>query len=911
MTHTQSGLAAAGNELLHGMGRRQCVPPHAIEPHHLPAMRGSTTPSRDRLEGFSVRAALRLLPACLLLLVLAACTPATSATPGETERAPTPNPSRPAGPTPQANLEPFIVDVSRPFSQVEARSWSPEPYAGPALDLPVKLSTVANPEVLDGLTSAQRAFLAENGFVVIHSQEPQFNDIRYRTAYALGQPFFRTTDEAYHALHLLFDDLLKALELQVFRPQVIGLLTATRDQVRSYAAEATGTSIESDVELAEAYLDVALQLFDPSSPASQVLPERVATQVQQIMDAGGRDLSALFPDFEDDYGAYKPVGHYAGDPDLEAYFRGMTWLGRVHFPLAKADDPTFEPSRLPLIITLAIRQSTVNGHPAHEVWGDVHRLLDFLIGPTDDLGPPEYAALMDTVYGVDVDGPDLADHGKWETFQASASDLPAPQINSTFVDFTADLEIEKGWRFMGQRFTMDANIFQSLIFDRVEPRADGQRREFPTGLDVMGVFGSRAAMEELDRRGETTYPNYAENLSELRDSAEAQPEAEWLARAYSAWLYSFLPVLASKDGDYPPFMRTDAWGFKDLNAALGSWAELKHDTVLYSKMPEGAGGGGPPMSGPAPSYVEPNPDAFHRMAYVARAIGQGLEERISPESLAVPPSDMADPTAYWLISEFVTLAGHLDQLGEIAALELAGQEIGDEARYAATRCLGFHECTYTDTGYNRPQGEMPDVPIVAAVSGSQDSVLEAATGYVDRIYVIVPLEGTLEVAQGGASSYYEFVQPRDVRLTDEEWRSQLSAGQAPPRPAWTQRFSLEGGSPTEALFFRLGDIYIVTEAGDNLNLRQSPSTEAPILGVLDSGSYLTFIEGPVDSGGYTWWKVECTMCSFDEGPTPEPAGSVPPTAVPVRWGVGVEILASSDIGWIVENREWLDRSYAP
>ena len=207
-----------------------------------------------------------------------------------------------------------------------------------------------------------------------------------------------------------------------------------------------------------------------------------------------------------------------------------------------------------------------------------------------------------------------------------------------------------------------------------------------------------------------------------------------------------------------------------------------------------------------------------------------------------------------------------------------------ELGWALTRCLGFHECTYTKTPYNRSSGEMPKVPIVAAVSGARQSVLEAATGYVDRIYVIVPLEGRLEVAQGGVFSYYEFIQPRDQRLTDEEWRARLDSGEAPDRPAWAERFSLEGGNPTEALFFRIGDVYIVTEAGDNLNLRQSPGTQAPILGVINSGSYLVIIDGPEMSGGYTWWKIECEFCSFDDD-------------------------AEAKSGWIVENSEWLERSY--
>ncbi len=202
----------------------------------------------------------------------------------------------------------------------------------------------------------------------------------------------------------------------------------------------------------------------------------------------------------------------------------MTWLGRVHFALGDAQDPSFEPSRVPLIITLAMREADADGWSASSSWSDVNRLLDFLVGPTDDLGPLEYAALMDQVYGPDVTISGLADDAQWQTFLASTGDLPAPQINSTFADFTSDLQVEKGWRLMGQRFTMDANIFQSLIFDQVGIRADGTKRDFPTGLDVMAVFGSGTAMDALQRRGDMTFPNYPENLEALKGAAAAQPE---------------------------------------------------------------------------------------------------------------------------------------------------------------------------------------------------------------------------------------------------------------------------------------------------------------------------------------------------------------------------------------------------
>jgi hypothetical protein len=41
---------------------------------------------------------------------------------------------------------------------------------------------------------------------------------------------------------------------------------------------------------------------------------------------------------------------------------------------------------------------------------------------------------------------------------------------------------------------------------------------------------------------------------------------------------------------------------------------------------------------------------------------------------------------------------------------------------------------------------------------------------------------------GPVYSYYEFLQPAEDRLTDEAWGKLLEAGEAPPRPTWTEVF---------------------------------------------------------------------------------------------------------------------------
>ncbi len=763
-----------------------------------------------------------------------------------------------ATPSPQGEaLIPFIVDLSQPFSDIPLTEWTPETYGGMAYSLPLSQSSVSNPHVIDGLTAAERAFLWKNGFVVIHSQEKQFSSLKWSVGG--GQPYFLTVDAAYHALHVDFDNILKTLEKEYLRPRMLAVLNSTLSELLAHAGEWKDTPLEAEGTLSVAYISVAVKLFDPEFTADPSVAEIVDQQVQEIMTGGEWKSSVSIPEFIDDYGAYKPVGHYAGDPDLENYFRGMTWLGRIHFLLA-------DKSRVPLIITLALRRAELEGGSAALAWGNIHRILDFIVGPSDDAGPLEYAALMDKVYGDRQTYAGLADDSLWREFLSRGDELPAPQINSLLVLSTKDMESEKGWRFMGQRFTIDAYIFQNLISDRVPDR------RLPTGLDVMAVFGSATARSALTEFGLDDYDNYDEQFAMLEKSVQDQPVAQWTNRFYTSWLYSFFPLLGPKGTAFPPFMNTAAWGYKEMNSGLGSWAELKHDTILYTKMPEGAGGGGPPSSGPAPAYVEPDPNSFYRMAYTARSLYAGLMSM----DVGVESGGSTDVPLYYLLEAMADLGEQLEGFGNVAVKEIRGEPLEDSDLYGIWGCLGWVECNTSSTGGDSRKPETPPVPVVAAVAGYTDLttsiLLEVGVGFVDRIFVVVPLEGKLQIAQGGVFTYYEFVQPRDNRLTDQEWRDKLLSASPPALPKWAPRFVFMGGTSTLWTVFRLGDVYMVTEEGDQLRVWENPTTSSAVLFRLPVGSYVTIIDGPVQADGYTWWKIE----DFDTGRT----------------------------GWIWEKQEW-------
>lgn len=825
----------------------------------------------------------RLWIAVLLIVTLACASLPPTLTPVPT-RLPTPTNLPPTAtepgvrpsPTPRQvstqPLPPIAANVTGPFTAHNVSlSHAASPAARPPdYSLPISLDKIANRSVADGLTPAQQDFLQTNGFAVLPTQEAQFIDLRQRVSQYYGQPYYLTTDAAYHALHLTFDELLKALERERLRPQMAAVTQAALTQVLAYLQQDKNTPLESDTTLAAAYLAVALKLFDPQAAIPDAsLAERIQPQLDQIKAGAGPANSMLITNFEDDYGAYKPVGHYAGDPDLEAYFQGMTWLGRVNFLFQDPANPSFAPSRAPLIITLALRQAQMaEGAPASDTWSRVHEILTFLIGHSDDSGPLEVAALMDKVYGSGHRLTDLADDGLWKQFIERTSELPGPLINSTFASSSQSLAAQRSWRFMGQRFVIDSFILQNLIYDKVGTQV--KKRSVPSGLDVMAVLGSQAALNAQEKAGETSYQNYLEQIALLQKDLNAQPEADWLNHFYSGWLYAFIPQLAGRTASFPPAMRTQAWSYKDLNSALGSWAELKHDTALYTKMPEMMGGGGPPGSGPAPAYVEPNPDVFYRLAFLANALVEGLMERDVSIYGEPANSGSSQLTLNNLVGGMDQLGKTFQQLGQIAEKELAGTPpTGEDDLALIDGCLGPIECA-VERARQYGQGDtvtMPPVPLIAAVSGSgEDQVLEAATGYLDRIYVVVPLEGKLELAQGGVFSYYEFSQPRSDRLTDQEWRTMLEK-KPPEAPAWTTNFILPDGRPVDVLAMRIGDVYKITPAGGNppLIVHENPASGPPVVGYLKVYDYFIILDGPVVSGDHTWWKISSTWSNIPSG----------------------------------------------
>jgi hypothetical protein len=435
------------------------------------------------------------------------------------------------------------------------------------------------------------------------------------------------------------------------------------------------------------------------------------------------------------------------------------------------------------------------------------------------------------------------------------------------------MEFERDWRFMGQRFTLDGFIFQQLITDKVE------RRAFPKGLDLAATYGSIEAENSLELSGETRYPNYPQQLEKMNNFVNELPEEFWTERFYSAWHYAFRSQIEPKGPAYPAFMQSPAWPYKEINSMLASWAELKHDTILYTKIPEGLGGGGPPISGPAPAYVEPNPNVYYCLAFATRTLYDGLSATIFEWQNRnwVQSEFTGQPGLQEYLNHMMQLGEKMESFGEIAERELRGETLSEDDYYRITGCLEYKECV-DPMGYMGESMKPEPIPIMAAVSGFENQIIEVGVGLLNRIYVAIPINGETYVAQGGVLSYYEFIQPREERLTDEAWREMLQ--QDPPHaPAWMVNFIVPGGRIVDVLAFRMGDVYMVTEEGGDppLNLKAEPSRTAQVTTTLETDTYFEIIEGPEWVSKEIWWKVR--------------------------------IFNEDTEGWILENQTWYRRSY--
>ena len=522
--------------------------------------------------------------------------------------------------------------------------------------------------------------LARTGFV-IDGQSYTLNFYDYDGQYAnwtninASVPTFVTIDSALHAFHVIFDRTLLAAESTSLSPRLANLLTAIlRANARQRSALRVSGALDANAANA-AYLAVALKLLGKALPASSLPSAENSIVGQEVgliqQHAGIADSPFLGQQF--DYRLFTPRGHYNYGPELAAYFMAMNWLALIQAPMeARNHVPPAEAraGAQRAVLLAALMSMRVSGVSLLARWHQLADPITVLIGDPVSTSLPDIAALEVRVYGRSPGAAGLESAVLLTHFTGLVKTLPAPAYKSTASSNVRSLAL------FPARAIADGSLAAALTVPNVTSTT--QQRGLPSGLDVAAALGSKRAAQLAAKAG--PWPNY---MAALKRAIPAFVKALRAPSLYARWLSALRPLAQPMPKAAPPAMHTAAWTDKELMTALGSWSELRHDSILYAAQYGGYGGGGGCRAQPIfrTGYVEPIPAAWKnlsaladRLAAITRSAGL-LNGLTAGQRLK-------------LLSAENTYRLGLRRLGTIAQSELKGTALTMAAATPAPRPVG-------------------------------------------------------------------------------------------------------------------------------------------------------------------------------------------------------------------------------
>ncbi|MEM7130885.1 MAG: DUF3160 domain-containing protein [Chloroflexota bacterium] len=719
-------------------------------------------------------------------------------------------------PVPFPQIDPSRIDPNR---VVAAQTITDTPYLE---SVDIVLDDVKYLSLVEGalpLNDDERDRLTNKGFVV----SDRYNWERFLTAYAWiywkDLPVLVTTDAILHAFHQSYVDILADLERSTLKPQLAEMLETTRSTLAEQQ-EAT-----TDADLVPLYVDVDSYLAVATHLLQETESEDATVQhyVTLATDANEHAAVELFvsipePSKSIDFTLFEPRAQYAEIPELQGYFRAMSWLGLVDFRFVAYDPETNDPILdQEAIAAAAILRNAIDETDQRLRWGVINDLLELFIGPSDNTtlsdfdrfladadlaGPAEILAadeepLMDLLTTNDYGQQRITGQLLERSFDNS-SDQPIPRPTSFLI--------------LGQRFALDSFVFSELVHDRIIVNGFPVKRALPSPLDAMAALGSSRARIHLE--DEISLYQYEPNLDTLAQTINDLPETFWQAPIYNQWLGLFRTLNTPSTSDsFPQAMRTSAWADKMLQTQLGSWAQMRHDNLLYVKQSFTPG---PAVCEYPAGYVEPYPDFYAAL----KELAQDMRQILSNMPIVIESGSWA---RHKIISYLDNLEEISNQLQILAEKELRLEEftrseelflksmVRREYETFDTICSGMATEEYWDGWYVDLFYEKDDNPALIAdvhTNPIQEPlsalypprVLHAATGPAVAQFLIVDTDESATMYVGPAFSYFEVITEGDEhtlpeRLNDQDWRTQL-ADEPPPAPSWTQNFRLS----TQATF---------------------------------------------------------------------------------------------------------------
>ncbi len=671
-------------------------------------------------------------------------------------------------------------------------------------------------------TSGELDLLSQNHFMVTDRLQYYTWIDALTQVYSADLPLFLSTDFILHTLHQSYDEILKSLEIKVLEPNLSDLLDGLYNYFPTvfdkYEANPGMLKSLADVDL---YLAVAKSLLDDN----KILPQRTSSDLyDKLMTAIGEEKMVEMSLFSGDsikrkidFSQFKPRGHYTdiiwtvdGEVTLEKYFKAMMWLGRIDFLLTAPPENPWEPGwgekdLLRMNLSALVLNEVLRDCGEKELLDKHEQIISFMVGPDDNMTPDELFDLSsNTIDSIT----DLLDEDVFLSYRESlnSSDDYGQKIMSNFflVDpYESDPgELPVSFKLLGQKFLIDSYVFSEVVFDRIV--FDGVKiwRPLPDPLDIMSVFGSEDAMALM--KEEMTEYKYAYKVSQLKYLVDSYDADFWTQSLYNTWLSGLIKLNPlSSDTGLPYFMKTSAWHHEKLNTQLTSWAQLRHDNILYGKQSYTGGTG---CSYPY-TYVEPYPDFYAHLAMFAIDASAFFNEVLTEE----------DPVFSQTITDFYAgYAEIMNKLESISSKELTGTALNDtDLVFLKTMVNDYMASgpsvsgwvndlmfpTEDKWGFDFTVADVHTQPTEqgGAVVGN---VLHVGNGLINLGVFIAPnpVNPLLMMCYTGpVGSFHTEVKNNFYRYDDDEWEKLFFEGKKPLRPEWVYAYMADEEGKTVQL----------------------------------------------------------------------------------------------------------------
>ncbi|MFW9969233.1 MAG: DUF3160 domain-containing protein [Candidatus Odinarchaeota archaeon] len=640
-----------------------------------------------------------------------------------------------------------------------------------------------------GLSAEEIQLLEQNRFIVLNRMGTDDVVDAYSFYWKNDLPILITTDTILHVWHLIFDKILEQTEEDIFFPLVHALTIESMKNIKNYPFLEAQTII---------YFNVALKIID--SNINLDLPFEIEQASEDlynaIMSQSSPSYTELTRRFIDDYSQYKPRGHYTKSEILMKYFRLYKWLARIPFffddyigyPLLQISPESMIKSAIE--VTWILKNTTINYLDGQisgfEIWDTIMDFLYVIMGPPNSVTPKHIDSYCMKIIGNNWNLNNINEQIIIQVQNNILNDqaIPKPEF-PFFVDILANgFESPKTFTLFGEIETLDGYAFQRVVHPNIWDRL------LPHGLDfAFTCLDSNHSLELLKEKYSdefNEFPEYEDILEGTKEEVKLLTQTRNESLQWN-WISSlkFLAVdnLACDETKVlPEFMNSTVWMDEKLTTIMGSYAQLRHDTILYTKQSYG----GIVCSTPT-AFVEPYPDFYNSLAQLSQIY------KTSFESL--------NQIGYNFDSGYFNFLRFLDTftyichwLESISIKELSQQPLTLEDKTFITSI--YHEKAPDICGPSQARGWLPYLLSglgydYLEVDGSPNSratliadihtdpnygdVLHISSGFLEPIIAYIPSWDGHEIpVVGPVFSYYEFPAPNYNRLTDEEWRGILS-----------------------------------------------------------------------------------------------------------------------------------------